>query len=64
MKENYQRTRTRFFSKYGGLSIYDINTENIYSIDYKGIHFVKVDRYALIDNSDHPDVTSTDHDFF
>ena len=46
-KKNYQRTCTRFSAKYGGLSLYDIDIENRYSIDDKEIHFVKGYRYAL-----------------
>ena len=38
--------------------------EKRYSIDYKGIRFVKGYRYALIGNPDHPDGTSTDHEYF
>ena len=47
--------------KYGGLSIYDIDMENRYYIDDKGIHFVQRDGYALIGNLYQPDGTSTDH---
>ena len=50
-------------AKYGGLSLYYIDTEKIYSIYDKEIHFVKGDRYALIGNPDHPDGSSTDHEF-
>ena len=35
MKKYDQRSRTRFLGKYGGLSLYDIYMENIYSIDDK-----------------------------
>ena len=55
MKKDDQRSHTRFLEKYGGLSIYYIDTEKIYSIDDKEIHFVKGDGYALIGNPDHPD---------
>ena len=41
MKKDDQSSRTRFLANYGGLSIYYIDTENIYSIDDKEIHFVK-----------------------
>ena len=51
-------------AKYGGLSLYDIDFEKIYSIDDKGIHFVKVDGYDLIGNPYHPDETSTYHEYF
>ena len=37
--------------------------EKIYSIDGKGIYFVKVDGYALIGNLDIPDGTSTDREY-
>ena len=64
MKKNDQRTRTCFLAKYLGLSLYDIYFENIYSINDEDINFVKVDGYALIGNPYHPDVTSTDHEYF
>ena len=64
MKKYDQRSRTCFLDKYGGLSLYDIDTEKIYSICDKEIHFVKGERYALIGNPDHPDGTSTDHEYF
>ena len=63
-EENDQRTRTRFLEKYGGLSIYDIDTEKRYYIDDKCIHFVKGDIYNLIGNPDHPYGTATDHEYF
>ena len=63
MKKYDQRYRTRFLEKYGGLSLYDIDMEKRYSIDDKDIYFVKGDGYALIGNPDHPDGSSTDHDF-
>ena len=50
--------------KYGGLSLYDIHFEKIYFIDDKDIHFVKWGVYALISNSENPDGTSTDHEYF
>ena len=43
MKKDDQRSLTRFLAKYGGLSLYDIDTEKRYSIDDKEIHFVKGD---------------------
>ena len=64
MKKDYQTSRTRFLANYGGLSLYDIDTEKRYSIDDKEINFVKGDGYALIGNPDHPDGTSTDHEYF
>ena len=64
MKKDYQRSRTRFLAKYGGLSIYDVDIEKRYSIDDKDIYFVKGDRYALIGNPYHPDGSSTDHGYF
>ena len=64
MKKYDQRSHTCFLAKYGGLSLYDIDTEKRYSIDDKEIHFVKGDRYALIGNPDHPDGSSTYHEYF
>ena len=51
-------------AKYGGLSLYDIDTEKRYDNDDKEIHFVKGDGYALIGNPYHPDISSTDHEYF
>ena len=64
MKKYDQKSRTRFLAKYVGLYIYDIGMEKRYSIDDKEIHFVKGDRYVLIGNPDHPDGTSTDHEYY
>ena len=63
-EKNDQRTHTCFLAKYGGLSLYDIDMKNIYSIEYKGIDFVKGYGYALTWNPDHPDGASTDHKYF
>ena len=64
MNKYYQRTRTHFLARYGGLSLYDIDMENIYSIDDKDIQFLKGGGYAWIGNQDHPYGTSTDHECF
>ena len=64
MKKYDQISRTCFLAKYGGLSLYDIDTEKRYYIDDKEIHVVKGYGYALIDNPYHPDGTSTDHKYF
>ena len=64
MNKDDHRYHTRFLAKYGGLSLYDIDTEKIYSIEDKEIHFVNADGYALIGNPDHPYGTSTDHEYF
>ena len=64
MKKNDQRTRTHFLAKYGGLSLYDFDFDKRYLIDDEEIHFVKWDGYALIGDPDHPDGTSTDHEYF
>ena len=64
MKKNYQRTCTRFLSKYGVLSLYDIDCRDRYSIDDEEIYFVKGYEHALIGNPDQSDVTSTDHEYF
>ena len=64
MKKDDQRSCTRFLAKYGGLSLYDIDTEKRYSIHDKEICFVKGDGYALIGNPYQPDGSSTDHECF
>ena len=63
MKKDDRRSRTRFLAKYEGLSLYDIDAEKRYLIDDKEIHFVKRDGYSLIGNPDHPDGSSTDHEY-
>ena len=50
--------------RYGGLSLYAIDLEKIYSIDDEDIQFVKGDGNALIGNPDNPDGNSTDHEYF
>ena len=35
-----QRSCTGLLAKYGGLYIYDIDIDSIYTIDYEYIHFV------------------------
>ena len=64
MKINYQRTCPCFLAKYGGLTIYYIDFEKIYSIDDEDITFLKGQGYALIGNPDHQDVNSPDHEYF
>ena len=64
MKKYDQRSRTLFLANYGGLSLYDIDTEKRYSIDDKDINFIKGDGYSLIGNLDHPYGSSTDHEYF
>ena len=64
MKKYDQRTCTCILEKYGGLSIYDIDMEKRYSVYDKYIHFVKWKGSSLIGNPDHPDGTSTDHEYF
>ena len=51
-------------AKYGGLYLYDIDFEKIYSTDDEEIQCLKGDGYALIGNPDHLDGTSTDHEYF
>ena len=51
-------------AKYGGLSLYDISFGNIYSFCDKDIQFVNRYVYSLIGNPDHPDGTSTNHEYF
>ena len=50
MKKYDQRSCTRFLAKFGGLSLYDIDTEKRYSIYDKEINFVKGYGYDLIGN--------------
>ena len=64
LKINDQITCTRFLAKYGGLSLYDIDFGKRYSIYYEDIHFGKGYGYSLIGHPDHPDGTSTDHEYF
>ena len=64
MKKDDQRYRTLFLAKYGGIYLYDIDTEKRYSIDNKDIHFVQGDGYVLIGNPYFPDGSSTDHEYF
>ena len=64
MKKNHQITCNRFLEKYGGLSLYDIDSQKRYSIDDEDNNFVKGCEYALIGNPYHPDGTSTDHEYF
>ena len=64
MKKQDQISRTFFLKKYGGLSLYDIDIEKWYKIDDEDIHFGNKHGYNLIGNPDHPDGTSTDHEYF
>ena len=64
MKKDDQRYQTRFSAKYGGLYLYYNDMQKRYSINDKGIYFVKGDGYTLIDNPDLPDGSSTDHEYF
>ena len=64
MKKNDQITRTRFLAKYGGVSIYDIDSKKKYPIDDEEINFVKEYGHALIGKLDHTDETSTDNEYF
>ena len=50
--------------KYGGLSIYNIDFGEIYSIDNEEIQSVKGYGCVLIGNLYHPDGTSTYHEYF
>ena len=63
MDKNDQRTRTCLLAKYGGLSLYCIVFGERCSINDKGVHFIKGDRYALIGNPNHPDGTSSYHEY-
>ena len=63
MKKNDQRTHTCLLAKHIEISLYDNDFGSRYSIKNDKIHFVKGDRYALIGNLNHPDGTSTDHEY-
>ena len=63
MKKNDQRTRNRFLAKHREISLYGIDFGNRYSINDEKTYFVQGDRYVLIGNPDHPDGTSTDHEY-
>ena len=56
-------TCTRFLENMSD-SLHDIDFEKRYSIDDEGTQFLKGYGYALIGNPDHPDGTSTDHEYF
>ena len=62
-EKHYQRSRTHCLEKYGGLSLYDVGIEKRYIIDDEDICFVNKYGYDSIGNPDHPDVTSTDHEY-
>ena len=64
MKKDDQRYRTCFLAKYGGLSLYYIDTEKRYYIGEKEMNFVMGEGYVLIGNPDFPDGSSTDHEYF
>ena len=64
MKKNNQRTLTCFFSNFGGISLYDIYFGKTYLIEDEDINLVNGYGYAIIGNSDSPDGTSTDHEYF
>ena len=64
MKKDDKRYRIFFLDKYGGLSLYDIDTEKIYSINEKEMRYVKGEVYAFIGNPEFPDGSSTDHEYF
>ena len=50
MKKHDQIYRNRFWGKYVGLYIYEIDIGRIYTIDDEDIQFVKKYGYALIGN--------------
>ena len=64
MKKTYQIYRTCFLEKYGGLSIYDVDTKHRYKTDNEEIKLVNKYGYALIGNPDHTDGTSTYKEYF
>ena len=64
MKKHDQRYQTSFLGKYGGISLYDIDIESRCAIYDEEIYFAKGDGYDSIGKPDHPDGTSTDHEYF
>ena len=52
MKKDDQRYCTRFLAKYGGLYLYDIDTEKRYSIDEKEMHFFYVLSSVVVSTTD------------
>ena len=62
-KKVTKETRTCFLEKYGGLYHKYIDLYMIYKIDYEEKLFLKKSIYALISKPDHPDVTSTYHEY-
>ena len=64
MNKTDQRSRTRFFVKYGDLYLYDIDLTTIYTIENEEILFVKGYVYDLFDNTYHPYGSSTYHEYF
>ena len=51
-------------AKSGGLTLYDIDMKNRYTIDDEYIIFINKYVYVLIGNPNHLDETSTDHEYF
>ena len=64
MKKTDQISRTHFFEKYGGLSLYDIYMNKIYKFCHGDICFVKKNGCYLIGNTGQKDGTSMDHEYF
>ena len=56
-EEKWPKKPYSLLAKYGGLSLYDIDFEEIYSIYDGDIKFVKGYGYASIGYLDHPDGT-------
>ena len=52
-----QISRTRFLEEYGGIYIYGIGLNKIYTIVHRDIRFVHKYWYALIGNPDETDGT-------
>ena len=53
-----------FLEKCCGIYLYDIDTDKQYTIGDEEIKFIKKGNYALIGNTDNPDETSTDYEYF
>ena len=64
MNKNDQISCTRFLANYFGLTCYDVDMKNIYTIDHKYICLVKKHGYGLFVDPNQLDGTLTYHEYF
>ena len=64
IEKTNQISCTRFWGKYGGLSLYGDDHKNRYTIDHEDIHFVNNDGCVLIRNPYETDDNKTEHEYF